>query len=740
MEYLQPVQWNADDSIETDALQLPTGQYIVDSGGQPWSFFSPDNNVLRFEVQPGDHWANDPAGSERDEIAGTTQYANGTPIDVSYSFMVEPGAANTAAWCVVGQLHQVDYTGEVPYSPPVAIMMVGEKMAVSVNYTDSAGVEHAKYIYVSPTNIVRGQYYDMNISANFNPTGGGQVAVTCDGQLLASYTGPLGILGHTGVFWKEGIYEANSTETMAVDYKNLNISTGSGILSASSTPALPGSASSVSCSYTANNIMNVKTVTNLDLSQDVYNFSTTGAYYLTSHLHYDATGALTQVVDYSANAIRSYAWTSNADGSTSVLNYDAAGNLTRSIWNYANGMISTQTYVNNAVTEKFVQYTNGGSTEIDYSATGTVAKLVQIYPDGSMTSQVYGITGQNYVAQTTQYNTSGQITSLTRANAAGVTVFRETIGASATTYSTWNASGSLASVVTDFASGTVLSQTYTNGVLSDSFTKNPDGSSLDINYNAGGAVTKQVQINADGSKLVETYGITGQVYVSEVDTYAASGALTSLVRDNASGQTVFSQVTNSAGTTTVDQFTATGVLTQSVGTASTGVVTKEWYASNGNLTAAQILQPGGSSVYDTYNAQGALAKEVSTIPNVSLTAYTFNGATNPDGSAQYVKSVTAYQSGLSFASDGINDTFNSFGGDTFAFNSGFGAAVINNFHAAAGVNQDLIQLSQATVPGFAELAVRQSGTDTLLTLSSGDSIRLTGVSATAFTAANVKFT
>ncbi len=450
MIYLQPNQWTSDDSIDSYALQMSTGQYIMDSADQAWSFVSPDNNVLRFEVQPGDHWAHDPAGIERDEIAGTTQYAYGTPVDVSYGFMIEPGAANTAPWLVVGQLHQVDYAGEVTTSPPVAIAMIGEKMAVQIGWTDSAGVNHSGYIYVSPTDITRGQYYNINIAANFNPAGGGQLVVTCNGQLLARYTGPLGIAGHTGVFWKEGIYEAASTETLAVDYKNLSITSGSGILSASSTPAVPSTAASVAYAYGANNTVASETVTNADQSQDVYNFNMTGAYFVASHLHYNAAGALTQTVDYSAAGIRSFALTTNADGSTTTLNYDASGNLTQSTVNGA-GIISTQDYANNALTEKFTQYGNGASTEIDYAASGAMTKETQINADGSKVSEIFGVTGQNYVTQTAQYNTAGQIVSLVRANAAGVTVFSQTVTAAATTTSTYNASGSLACVVTDDA-------------------------------------------------------------------------------------------------------------------------------------------------------------------------------------------------------------------------------------------------------------------------------------------------
>jgi hypothetical protein len=64
--------------------------------------------------------------------------------------------------------------------------------------------------------------------------------------------------------------------------------------------------------------------------------------------------------------------------------------------------------------------------------------------------------------------------------------------------------------------------------------------------------------------------------------------------------------------------------------------------------------------------------------------------------------------------------------------------VVNGFNSN-GVNQDLIQLSSSIVHGFADLSFRQSGSDTLLTIDAGDSIRLSGVTASTFNAADVKF-
>jgi hypothetical protein len=266
--------------------------------------------------------------------------------------------------------------------------------------------------------------------------------------------------------------------------------------------------------------------------------------------------------------------------------------------------------------------------------------------------------------------------------------------------------------------------------------QNPDGSTIDVTYNAAGVVVMQIQVATDGSKQIQRFDITGQAYVAETDVYSATGQLTSLVRTNAQGATVFSQQTDASGTTTVDQYTPDGTLTQSAATTSAGVVTTNWFVA-GNVAARQVTQADGSYVNDSYDATGAPTQEIDSVPGVSLTTYNYNSSA-AGAATTYTKSVTAYEGGLTFASDGLNDKFNSFGDDTFAFTSGFGDDVVTNFHTG-GSNPDFIQLSQAVVPSFASLAIRQSGDDTLITVDADDSIRLAGVDASTFSQANVKF-
>src|SRR5690349_11279049 len=94
----------------------------VENANRSYSLTEPDSNTLRFQVEPGDAWSQDVANgnvSERSEIDMDKTYSPNTQINISYGFTLEPGATNTAAWMVIGQIHNTFLGG----SPPVAIAM-----------------------------------------------------------------------------------------------------------------------------------------------------------------------------------------------------------------------------------------------------------------------------------------------------------------------------------------------------------------------------------------------------------------------------------------------------------------------------------------------------------------------------------------------------------------------------------------------------------------------------------------
>jgi len=206
-------------------LGSPPQSFWAQNARQPWSLSSSGdgNKILRFEVRPGDHWANDVPGVERSEVAGATHYPLGRNIHVSYDFMIEPGAANRAKWLVIGQFHQ---DGAI-WSPPFEIGLTGDKMDIVIAAAGEAAIRWSAYktLWTDSADLVRGRTYHMQINARFDLTGG-HLDVTRDGVRLVNYDGPLGWSGMRSVYWKLGVYRAASQTAIAARYSDLSVTEG----------------------------------------------------------------------------------------------------------------------------------------------------------------------------------------------------------------------------------------------------------------------------------------------------------------------------------------------------------------------------------------------------------------------------------------------------------------------------------------------------------------------------------
>jgi hypothetical protein len=197
--------------------------YSTQNGSESWSLNRISDDIFRFELRPGDQWKYDSSNKERTELSGSKIYEPGETLTVSYSFMVEPGQANTAEYLLIGQFHADDgFT-----SPPLAVELVGEKMAIVVRYKVAGESSYEMdYIYVDSQNIQRGKYYNITITANFENDNDGFLNVWRDGQQIVNYDGPIGY-GY-GVYWKHGIYRRDSDQTIAVNFKDFSLTTDDG--------------------------------------------------------------------------------------------------------------------------------------------------------------------------------------------------------------------------------------------------------------------------------------------------------------------------------------------------------------------------------------------------------------------------------------------------------------------------------------------------------------------------------
>jgi len=203
--------------LNDDEVQLGDQVYSVQNDNRPWSLTAPETDVLRFELRSGDVWYQDPENKERTEIAGETYLATGKPGKISYDFMIEPGAANTSEWLMIGQLHAIDNFS----SPGLAIELIGERLAVHLRYKLPGQDFVDWFAYVGEEDITRGEYHHIEISGDRHIDERGLVRVWLDGEQIVDYSGPIGY-GY-GSYWKQGIYREAADETIAVDYKNLSI-------------------------------------------------------------------------------------------------------------------------------------------------------------------------------------------------------------------------------------------------------------------------------------------------------------------------------------------------------------------------------------------------------------------------------------------------------------------------------------------------------------------------------------
>ncbi|PPQ19098.1 hypothetical protein CV770_12375 [Bradyrhizobium sp. AC87j1] len=357
------------------------------------------------------------------------------------------------------------------------------------------------------------------------------------------------------------------------------------------------------------------------------------------------------------SGVKTAAYVKNADGSqdnytygitgksftTQVQHLDASGKVTSVTRSHADGSLdSTQVY--NA---------DGSSVITTYSATGVKLVETAYHADHSKDVWTYNITGQNYATEHDVYNSTGFLTSLTRLHTDGSLAFKLTQTTDGTKTTDWyNAAGSLTSEVIQKADGFSSTTLYNNGVKTNAYVKNADGSqdnyaygitgqsyttliqhvdpsgkvtavtrkhadgtldytqvingdgsSVVTNYDSAGTRTKETDYHADGSKDVFLFNITGQTYTTEHDIYDATGFLTTLIRKHADGSMAFKLVQSADGAKTTDWYDASGVLTSEVVQKPSGYSSTTVY-TNGVKTAAYITNADMSHDNYSYNITG----------------------------------------------------------------------------------------------------------------------------------------
>jgi hypothetical protein len=272
--------------------------------------------------------------------------------------------------------------------------------------------------------------------------------------------------------------------------KFANATVGSDSIIPASTTALAGDTYQFHATDGAGTITG-ETVRHADGTRDVYDSAIAGKAYVSLHTTIDATGHSSLVEGFRADGSTVMKQTMDAAGVKQLDQYDDLGHVT------------AQT-----VTQK-----DGAYTHSTYAADGDMTGETQRHADGSRDIFTYDIADKAY-------------TSLhVLRDAAGVSVLTEG----------FRDDGSLA-----------LKQTMVDGVrtlglydaqeqLSQLTVTQKDGAFLQSNYSADGVLTGETARHADGTRHVDTFGITGQAYAARHDDFGASGQRLSTTFDNHDG-------------------------------------------------------------------------------------------------------------------------------------------------------------------------------------------------------------
>lgn len=473
--------------------------------------------------------------------------------------------------------------------------------------------------------------------------------------------------------------------------------------------------SSVTSAYDLAGRLMTKTVVWSNSMKDVYQYNVTGQNYASNHVVYDASGKALSLEQFNAQGKLIYTTAFSADAKSIFYTYDSAGQ--------------------------------------------TMSQTTSWAASGMKQLNQYNITGQSYASTSQMLDASGKVVSLNRYHGDGTLDFAYTLGSSGTATSTaYDATGLMLR----------KSIAYTNGTR-DLYEYNGNGSLADhVNYNAAGKAVLFELFKADGTKQVQHFEIAGKSYASDKMLYDASGKLVALSQFHTDGTLDYAQSTGKAGETIANKYDAGGHLTQSVTSYLDGsreisqfniagqkyVAAHYLYNTAGTMTHVDQTMVDGSTRSADYSIAGkSYVTEIVTRKDglvLSDERYHADGTMdylrtmNADGSSKEIvydtagkmlQAVTtkvdgsivaaAYGDHAVITSGTGNDFFTGYQNGTFVFGSNFGKDTITSFNT--GASHDTIKLDKSLVADFDHLNLKQVGNDTVITVTSHDTITLKGV-------------
>ncbi|GGE01170.1 hypothetical protein GCM10011390_20040 [Aureimonas endophytica] len=638
--------------------------FWVQNSYKDWSLSAPDENTLRFELRDRDVFSYDRysgATSERSEVAGQTNYANGVPIDLSYKFTLEPGAPNTAYFMVLGQFHQDNYPGAPSWAPPFSFSLEGERFGIYISYSDANGNPVSKRVFVDAQDIQRGHGYNLDIKVVFDPTGeNGRLVVSRDGVTLVDYSGPLGYSQQSSVYWKEGIYRhSNATETIAATYADLKIATGDAVTFPDKADFIGKPSLAVDAvtngADAATRLVSLSGTAKAGTVVQIYDGQTLVASFAT-----DASGHYAGEVAVPAAARSSSLFAmavDEASGRTGAL-ADAVKvrvGTTAELLPEMTALARDPTLGAIVLTDNPV-FVLSSAIELNALLKSNATALAAIKGPYSFLVKV-PVTGKAYDLQTEAYDSTGLLTERTRYSGS-TAIFTQTFNKDGTSrIDSLNAAGGHdISILRIDGSVALVEKVNIGGIVTYREERGLDGSGIQHNYDAKtGIESGYTVIHADKSKLAVTLNIQNQSYVRKELSYDAAGKLILQERFDKAGVKLFSQSSHADGSGEAHYYDAAGVETSSVFTATDGSVRTTVFGITGEPYAirASVVDKAGKLVaLATYSADGVLLTSETWNPDGSHTVFAIGAGGIVSGYTQTLADGAQYVGTYRYDADG----------------------------------------------------------------------------------------
>lgn len=211
-----------------------------DSAYKSWSIFSADDNVVRFEVRPGDRFTKpsftDSTGIERNRLVEADADWHAKTEDIlGVGYVMIEGPIITSNYFQVIEIHTFGGTLSQT-AKKFELVISNEHWQVTAN---ANGAYDTPYTGTAP--IVRGKWYKVLVYVK-SATSGGRVICEIDDTRVVNKTGYVGHPTETEAAVELGIYRGTSTpETVQVSHRDWVWTFGAhGTITEPGTPEAPG--------------------------------------------------------------------------------------------------------------------------------------------------------------------------------------------------------------------------------------------------------------------------------------------------------------------------------------------------------------------------------------------------------------------------------------------------------------------------------------------------------------------